>query len=166
MNEKDKKGELGENLVISYFISAGWEVVNRHNKYSPFDFMLIYWNNKHRIEKTILIDVKTKDQRTKYEDFGINKVSYVNYVDIVKSLSLEVLKKFYIFFVNTYNHTIYLNNLFDMEQSYYDQNKHILYPLKTAQYIYFHIDQMVPILTFNTNYEVVSIINNINEVIL
>lgn len=136
-----KKGNVGEALVDDFL--RGKRVIPYRPDYDgahPFDRLCATAD-----KKTIFVaDIKTKAQRERYADTGIDLAHYGDYKHIEAKYGLRV----FLFFVDEKVRQIYGNWLNILEQPAElpsRQGRPVSYPLRDRGIIYFPLAHMQPI---------------------
>lgn len=136
-----KKGDVGEALVDDFL--RGKQVIPYRPDYDgphPFD-RLCATADKRSI---FVADIKTKAQRERYADTGIDLAHYGDYKHIETKYSLRV----FLFFVDEKVRQIYGNWLHELEKPVTlpsRQGRPVSYPLRDRGIIYFPLAHMQPI---------------------
>lgn len=136
-----RKGNVGEGLVDDFL--RGKQVIPYRPDYDgahPFDRLCATVD-----KKTIFVaDIKTKAQRERYADTGIDLAHYGDYKHIELKYGLRV----FIFFVDEKVRQIYGNWLSLLEAPVELESRAgraVSYPLKQGSIIYFPLANMQPI---------------------
>jgi len=137
-----RKGNLGESIVDEFLKAK--QVIPYKPDYDgahPFDRLCATAD-----KKTIFVaDIKTKAQRERYSDTGIDLSHYGDYTHIQVKYGLRV----FIFFVDEKVRQVYGNWLAELERPYIgatrDGKRTVSYPLRQGGIIYFPLVHMQPI---------------------
>jgi len=139
-----RKGTLGESIVDE-FLRAKHVIPYRpdYDGAHPFDRLCATAD-----KKTIFVaDIKTKAQRERYADTGIDLSHYGDYTHIQRKYGLRV----FLFFVDEKVRQVYGNWLSELEEPYIgttrDGKRAVSYPLRQGEIIYFPLVLMKPIST-------------------
>jgi len=126
---KLQKGELGEQIISNYLEKKGWIVYRPFTKDKAHYFDMLCTYNK---EKVIAIDVKTKARLNKWNAQGINIKSYNEYLNFVKTTSVN----FYLIFVDDKTGAVHLADLIKLKNPIYPNEKIIAWNLNDMKYLF------------------------------
>lgn len=126
---KLQKGDLGEKIITEYLEKKGWIVYRPFTKDKAHYFDMLCTLNK---EKVIAIDVKTKARLNKWNAQGINIKTYNEYVNFVKTTSVN----FYLIFVDDKTGEVHLADLIKLKDPIYPNEKIIAWPVKNMKYLF------------------------------
>lgn len=106
--KKNRKGQIGEQIVLSMLKNAGWTAMTHVIGGRPHDFDVLAFKNGVRRA----IDIKTYPARSVYPDTGINHNHFVKYQEFSHSSDTE----FWIYFVDEVAGKVYGNSLLELER--------------------------------------------------
>jgi Holliday junction resolvase len=124
-----KKGNIGEDIVSEYLEKRGWIIYRPFTKDKAHYFDMLCTLNK---EKVIAIDVKTKARLNNWNAQGINIKSYNEYVNFVKTTSVN----FYLIFVDDKTGHVHLADLMNLTNPIYPNNKIIAWKLDEMKHLF------------------------------
>lgn len=118
----DYVGELGEDIVVNYLRSKGYEVDFTGDRYHEHEIDLVV-----KRDGVILFyaDVKTKQCREEYDDTGFDSADYHKYVAFSKKRGVPV----FIYFVDFYRKAVegnYLHILGEVKEAEFDDRGYFI----------------------------------------
>jgi hypothetical protein len=125
-----KKGELGENLIREYLEQKGWIVYFPFTKNKAHYFDMLATKDK---AKAIAVDVKTKARLNKWPAQGINKKSYLEYMNFVTKTNIP----FFLVFVDDKSGDVHSFELNENSCKYTEITPYIIgWPIAEMKYLF------------------------------
>jgi len=124
-----KKGDIGEDIVSEFLEKKGWIIYRPFTKDKAHYFDMLCTLNK---EKVIAIDVKTKARLNNWNAQGINIKSYNEYINFVKTTSVN----FYLIFVDDKTGTVHLADLMELKNPIYPNPNIIAWKVEDMKYLF------------------------------
>jgi hypothetical protein len=124
-----KKGEIGEKIIIKYLEDLGWIVYCPFTKNKAHYFDMLCTHNK---EHVIAIDVKTKARLNKWNAQGINKKSYLEYMNFVNMTKVN----FFLIFVDDKLGDVHLADITKLTNPIYPNDNIIAWNVNDMEYLF------------------------------